>query len=61
MKIGCFAFITHLFSRRKCRYCHKHIDSQSVSNSFCNSSCELLEICKDIELDTSTHKLVLNI
>lgn len=58
MKVGCFAF---LLPHRKCKYCNKKMDNKSISDSFCNSSCELLEICKDIELDKSMHKLVLNI
>lgn len=64
MKINCFTIIKvnlkRAFCRRKgqCKYCSSRIQSNS---SFCNSCCELLEVCKDHELDNSSRKLVINL
>lgn len=64
MKINCFTIIRinckRLIYKRcnHCLYCSKNTERNS---SFCSSCCELLDLCKDIELDTSSHKLVLNL
>ncbi len=64
MKVNCFTIIKEnlrrAFYRRNihCKYCSSHIESNS---SFCNSCCELLEVCKENNLDNSGRKLVLNL
>lgn len=64
MKVNCFTIIKvnlkRAFCRRKshCKYCSNNIEFNS---SFCNSCCELLEVCKENNLDNSGRKLVLNL
>lgn len=64
MKLNCFTIAKvklrrlRFWKRNHCMYCTKDTERNS---SFCSSCCELLDICKDNELDTSSHKLVLNL
>lgn len=63
MKINCFTVIKVKLRRlqtrkQNCLYCSKNTE---LNSSFCSSCCELLDICKDHELDNSSHKRVLNL